>query len=65
MPHIQDASRSHVLACNSTLISPHCLLGGSSPQPSAMVAQSVSAKLGLGQISYPFYGVNAWLVNYL
>ena len=42
---------SHVLACNSTLISHHRLLGGSSPLPSAMVAQSVSAKLGLGQIS--------------
>ena len=34
-----------------TLISRHCLLSSSLPLPSAIVAQSVSAKLGLGQIS--------------
>ncbi len=34
-----------------TQISRHCLLGSSLPLPSAMIAQSVSAKLGLGQIS--------------
>ena len=48
-----------------TLISRHCLLGSSLPLPSAMVAQSVSAKLGLGQISSPFYDVNVWLIDYL